>query len=243
MPGRGGAGESRARGDVLAGMRAVSPALLGVAPFGITFGVVAVASGVSPWEAMCMSALVFAGASQLAAVDMLTGGSPLWLVAAAGLMINLRYCMYSAGLARHFNGASLLARASAAFWMTDQAFAVATLRFGVDRRVSRTWFYLGAAWAMYLVWLTGTAAGVFLGAVIPSTVSLDFAAPITFLALIAPTITDKPTRLAAMVGTAASLLGHGLPKGVGLMLGAGCGIAAGMWLESRQMRNGGDGQA
>lgn len=233
-------GSNSIRHSTIAGARAMAPVLLGVAPFGMTFAVVAQVAGADWLQIMAMGALVFAGASQLVVVDLLQTGAPLLLALAAGITVNLRFMMYSAGMAPRYSEESLLRRGIVAFLLTDQAYAVTTLRLKKERAVDCFAYTMGAAGIMYATWLAGTAAGILLGAVIPPSLSLDFAVPVTFLALVAPSISDSPTKLAAGVAAAAALLLHGLPKGMGLMIAAMLGIAAGMWLEHRQERESGN---
>ena len=222
------------RTSVMEGVRAMLPVLVGVVPFGATFAVLAMAAGVDAWGVMAMSTLAFAGASQLVVVDLLNQGAPMLLALVAGLTVNLRLLMYSASMAPHFAATPMWWRGVVAFLLTDQSYAVCTIRFSRDSRLHRLGFTLGASLVMYLAWLAGNALGLALGALIPKTLSLDFAIPVTFMALIAPTLKDRPAKHAALAAGLVALLADGLPKGMGLMVAAACGIAAGMWSERRQ---------
>ena len=91
----------------VAGSRAAVPLLFGVAPFGLITGVAMVASGIPPLAAIAMSLVVFAGASMLAASQLLAGHAPLALVLLAVLFVNLRFMMYSASLRQHLAGLPL----------------------------------------------------------------------------------------------------------------------------------------
>lgn len=210
------------RAAVLAGVRDVSPLLLGVAPFGLVVGVAAVEAGFPPVLAVAMSMLVFAGASQLALIDLIgQGGSPVVAVATA-LIVNLRYLMYSASIAPKFREYVARWRALCAYVLTDQVYALTIVREGSVRA-----YYLGAAAAMWVVYQATTAAGVALGASIPAEWQLSFAVPLTFLAVLVPAIEGRPTLAAALVGGAVAIIGVSLPFNAGLLVGAVAGIAAG----------------
>ena len=227
---------TEAKDAFFSGAKAISPLILGVVPFALIAGISAVGAGLSPLEALGMSYIVFAGASQLAAVELIGQNAPVAVIVATALVINLRFSMYSAALAPHFHGLSLSWRGVLAYLMTDQAFAISIASYGKGRKSCKHWYYLGAALTMWCVWQTGTAAGVFLGARIPPSWSLEFAIPLTFLALLFPALKDRPSIGAAIVAGLLALAGHGLPYNLGLFLAAIGGIAAGVMMEERLKR-------
>lgn len=217
----------------LSGAKAISPLILGVIPFALIAGIAAVAAGLSRLEALVMSVIVFAGAAQLAAVDLIGQHASMAVIILTALIINLRFCMYSASLAPHFQGLPLYCRGGLAYLLTDQAFAIAISAFGRDRKTFKPWYYLGAALTMWGVWQGGTAVGVFLGTQIPKTWALDFAIPLTFLALLFPALKDRPAIIAATSSGVLALIGHSLPYNLGLFLAALGGIAAGCLADRR----------
>ena len=215
------------------GARAVAPILLGVVPFALIAGIAAVKVGFTRPEALGMSCIVFAGAAQLAAIDLLGHHAPLLVVILTALIINLRFFMYSASLAPHFEGLPLSGRGLLAYLLTDQAYAVSIAAYSGERRSRKPWFYLGAALTLWSVWQAGTLAGAFLGGSIPRTWSLDFAIPLTFLALLFPTLRSRPDLVAAVGAGALALAAHRLPYNLGLLLAAAGGIVAGCLAEGR----------
>ncbi len=224
--------------SMTAGARAVAPILLGVAPFAMIYGAVAVAAGVTKAGTMGMSLAVFAGAAQLAAVGLLAKGAPAAVAIFTALVINLRMVMYSASLAPHFSGLSPLEKAPLAYLLTDQAYALSIARFCADGPpVNKPWFYFGAGIALWAVWQCCVAAGAFLGAAIPASWELDFAIPLTFMALVVPAIRDRACGAAALAAGLAALAGRVLPYNLGLVLAAVCGIGAGYLFEQRSGRH------
>jgi len=228
--------------ELTAGIRSILPMLIGVVPFGLVAGVTPVASGLGADVGVGFSVLVFAGASQLAAIEVLTGGGTAVVAALAACTINLRMLLYSASIAPYLAHESLTRRMLAAYLMTDQAYAVSVTRWagprptdGVDvgtvrddGRGHRLSFYLGAALTLWCSWQASTVAGVLLGNAVPESVPLGFAVPLVFLVLLVPTLTRTHAVVAALVGGAATVLGYELGVGaLSVMLGAVAGIVAG----------------
>jgi len=225
--------------SMAAGAASVAPILLGVAPFGMIFGAVAASSGIPAYGAAAMSLAVFAGASQLAAVGLLAEHAPLSVVVFTGLVINVRMLMYSASLAPHFSGLSAMKKAPLAYILTDQAYAMSISRFtGRAEETRKPYYYAGAGLLLWIVWQMTTLLGAFAGAAIPPEWSLDFAIPLTFLALVVPAVRDRANAVAAVCAGVVALLAYGLPYNLGLVAAAVCGIVAGYAAEKRSGRYG-----
>ena len=107
------------------GVRALLPMHLGVVPFGVIYGVVAIQSGISPLAAMLMSSVVFAGSAQFVLAQMVGVGAPLLLTAGTVGMINLRHALYSASVAPLLAHLPLRWRVLLAYLLTDEAYAAA----------------------------------------------------------------------------------------------------------------------
>lgn len=210
------------RSAVANGVRDVSPLLLGVVPFGLVAGVTAIEAGFPPEVAVAMSVVVFAGAAQLALIDLVGQGATPAVAAATALIVNLRYLMYSASIAPRFRTYSARWRALCSYLMTDQAYALTVVREGPVRA-----YYLGAAAALWITWQATTVAGVVVGASIPPAWNLSFAVPLTFLALLVPAVEDYPTLSAALIAGTVATVGVGLPFNLGLVVGALAGIGVG----------------
>ncbi|ELZ61529.1 MULTISPECIES: AzlC family ABC transporter permease [Halorubrum] len=217
--------------DLLAGVRDVSPLILGIAPFSLVAGIAAVDAGLGLAEAVGMSVIVFAGASQLAALELLGENAPLAVVVGTAAVINLRMLMYSASIAPHFADYGRRLRTGLAYLLTDQAYALSVAEFDENPERSRWRYYLGAAASLWIVWQIGTVAGVVLGAGVPDAWGLTFAVPLVFLALLVPAMKDRPTTVAGVAGGAVAVAAVGLPLNLGLLAGALCGIAAGLLAE------------
>lgn len=217
------------------GVRALIPILIGVVPFGLIFGVTAAELPVDDVLGWASSILIFAGASQLAAVDLLASNATPVVVILTVLVINARHLMYSASLEPHFRDLPLRDKLLLPYLMTDQAYAMSVLRFegsGLGP-VYRKWYYLGAGMALWTTWQLSTTVGIVVGDIIPSTWRLDFAVPLVFLALLVPAVRNRPSLVAAAVAAAIAVAGRianggeGLPFNLGLVIGALAGVLAG----------------
>jgi 4-azaleucine resistance transporter AzlC len=223
---------SSRRGSFLDGARTVAPVMLGIAPFGLVAGAAAVRVGLSGLHAVGLSVLVFAGASQLAAIELFGENAPVVMVVVTVLVINLRMTMYSASLAPYLQAFSTRWRAGMAYLLTDQAYALSVAEFRADESVDRKWYYLGTALSLWVVWQICTVIGVVVGARVPESLPLEFAVPLTFLAILVPTITDSPSAVAAAVGGTIAVLGADLPLNLGLITGGIVGVIAGLVVET-----------
>ncbi len=213
------------------GFLGILPLSLGIIPFGLVTGVAGIKAGLSPFEITAMSALVYAGASQLVALQLLSSGASTFFVILAGAIVNLRYVMYSSAIAKHLKPLSQPLRVLAAFELVDQNFALTLNRRRELGEKLTPWFYLGAGVPLWINWLLFTFLGATLGARVPDSWSLDFAVPLCFLVLLVPAIKNRPTLVAALVGGIIATLLAWLPYRSGLFVGAVAGIVAGAWLE------------
>ncbi len=220
------------RQALAAGLKAVAPMVAAVTPFGVTAGVAGMDAGLTAEMTMGLSLIVFAGASQLAAIQLIDAGAATVLIVVTALLINLRMLMYSAHLAPHFGHLPLRWRAPMAYMLTDQAYALTIPQVLADQPQANThWFYLGAAIPLWGMWQIATGFGIWAGAALPASWELGFIVPLIFLALLMPSIKSRPALIAAAVAGSISVLGRGMPAGLGLTLGALAGIVAGVVAE------------
>ncbi len=217
----------------LAGFRGISPILVGVFPFGAIVGITMVSVGIKPLAAMAMSVIVFAGAAQLATANLIGQGAPFLIIVATALIINLRFLMYSASLAPHFTRLHRRWKWFLAYLLTDQAYALSILAFGQKVTApNRHWFYLGAALGLWVTWQAATVVGVLVGLQVPSSWGLGFAIPLTFLALLFPSLKDLPSLAAAVAAGFVSTAAFDLPLNTAILAAAFIGIGVGFALES-----------
>ena len=139
--------------EFFAGARNTFPLLLGAFPFGLIYGALAVASGLSMTTAMAMSLFVFAGSAQFIAVGLIAAQAPVLIIVLTTFIVNLRHMLYSATLLPYLKDLPQRWRIPLAFWLTDETFAVTVHRFQRDDASPfKHWYQLGSSIAMYLNW-------------------------------------------------------------------------------------------
>lgn len=221
------------------GFRQGLPFLLVIVPFGLLFGVAATEAGLSLMEVMGFTVLVVAGASQFTALQLMTDHAPTVLVIFTSLAVNLRMAMYSASLAPYLGKAGKGRIAMASYLLTDQVFALATQEYENRPKTTiqaKLAFYLGGCTPVVPLWYIATFAGAWLGAAIPPEFALDFAVPITFLAMIGPALRSLAHVAAAFVSVAGALLLAFMPAGTGLLVAALAAMVTGAQVELWQAR-------
>jgi 4-azaleucine resistance transporter AzlC len=179
------------------------PVLTTVLVVGISFGILARESGLSPAEIVAMSVFVFAGASQFAMVQLLKDGVAWPVIVATVLLINLRHLLMAAALRPYFARVSVARRLAAAYVLTDEAFAMAIGWFRRGR--TELAYYATFAVGLYLLWNVATVIGMLVGPSIgePRRLGVDFAITATFIAIV---VLGVRRRSDAIVGLAAAVM-------------------------------------
>ncbi len=219
------------------GLRAQLPAVISLLPFGMITGAASTAAGMDPWLALGMSLIVYAGASQLAAIALMAQHTPLAIVVLTVLVVNLRMTMYSAALAAHFRESPTGRKWLISYLLTDHGFALMLAKFKPgSSEPHRDMYYLGAASIMWLSWQLMVAVGIFAGTLVPTNLSLDFAIPLVFLALLMPALQSRAHWSAAIIAATTAAFTTAMPLKLGLISAALVGVAVGTWLDARDER-------
>lgn len=208
-------------------------------PFSMLFGVVATESGLNVFETLTFSVVVLAGAAQFTALQLLNEGAPTFIIILTSLAVNLRMAMYAAALTPYFAGAPLWQRAVATYFCVDPTYAASVVKFDDNPDWSMSHklaYFVGVAAPILPCWYGGTLAGAILGTAIPASVPLDFALPITFLALIMPMFRSIAHVAAAVVAVVVSLAVTGLPFSMHILVAGFCGMITGAAIEKRMTR-------
>ncbi|MDA5095452.1 AzlC family ABC transporter permease [Aliiroseovarius sp. KMU-50] len=228
----------------LRGSRDALPFLLVVGPFALLFGVVGAEAGLNLAEVMGFSVLVIAGASQFAALQVMSENAPTIIVILTALAVNLRMAMYSASLTPYLGKAPIWKRALAAYFMVDQAYTLSQIKFEMEPDLSvsaRLAYYLGTVVPIAPFWYILTYVGAVAGTKIPPEFALDFALPITFIAMIAPALRTIAHSAAAVTSVIVALLMAWMPYGTGLLVAAVVAMAVGAQIELWMARRPGTG--
>lgn len=217
------------------GLRHSLPFFVVILPFGMLFGVLGTEAGLSLGEVVAFSMTVFAGAAQFAALQLMLDQAPVWAIFATAMAVNLRFLMYSVALTPHLGAAPLGTRAIMAYFLVDQSFALASaeyLRRPDMTLAEKTAYFFGAVIPVTAMWFAASIAGAQMGQAIPPGLGLDFALPITFLAMVGPMIRTRADAAAALVSAGGTLALTGLPFGTGLLVAAGLAMAAAVLVET-----------
>ncbi|WP_425040276.1 AzlC family ABC transporter permease [Primorskyibacter sp. S187A] len=218
------------------GVRAAMPFAIVIIPFSMLFGLVATEAGLSLFETMTFSLVVIAGAAQFTALGLMQENAPTVIVIISALAVNMRMAMYSASLVPHMGPLPFWERALVAYFMVDQPYALTANRFedepGRPLREHKA-FYWGCTWVVVPLWWSMTLLGALVGQSIPDWLALDFAVPITFLAVVAPMLRTRAHLIAAGAAILSALAFAWLPYNLGLIVGGMIGMMAGAEAERR----------
>lgn len=221
--------DSTARTAFWEGARTILPMLLGIVPFGVIVGITAAGTEIGGLTGFLTSPIIFAGAAQLATIQLVDQGAAAAVIVATALVINSRHLMYSAGLAGPFQQFPRSWRFSLPYLLTDQAFLFSSLTWETeDDPVARRWFFLGVGLGLWVPWQIATAGGVLVGTGIPDSWQLDFAIPLVFMALLPTAIRARPELAAAVVAGTVAVIAQPMPWNAGLMVAAASGIGTGV---------------
>jgi len=219
--------------EFMSGVKAILPILLGVVPFGVTYGVLGIAAGLQIPATIGMSSIVFAGSAQIVAVQLFNAAAPALVILIATLMVNLRHVLYSASLAPRLKRLNYGWKCLLSYLLTDETYAVTIAHYNQSVGSSnKHWFFLGSGLTMWSAWQVSTVAGVFLGAVIPKNLPLDFTITLTFIALLVPMLKDRTSVTVSVAAGIIAVCAIGLPFKLNLILAALAAVAIGLAVDS-----------
>lgn len=199
---------ARVESEFWIGVRDSIPLVVGVIPFGITCGIMALTAGLTGGEAIAMSMFVFAGAAQFIAITMLGSGITGWgIIVFTTLLINLRHLLMGASLAPYMIRLPISLQALLSFGMVDETYAITIDR--AQKKGYKASYQLGVNLFFYSAWILSTAVGVLLSGYIsdPLAWGLDFAMPAIFLAMLIPRLVNLTAVAVCGAAAAAAILG------------------------------------
>lgn len=226
--------EARHRAQFKLGFRDAIPALIANGTWGLVTGIAIVKSGISETLATLMTLMVYAGSAQLTSLPLINEGVPLWLIFAAGFVVNIRFVIFGAALQPFFRHLSWPKRLGVGFFSTDIGFVLFMGRYGESRQrpdPRHLWYYLGVIGPGWLVWNSCSIVGIYLAAVIPASWSLEFAAILALLSVVIPLVSTRPVAVCILAAALAAWLGQALPLRLGLAAAVVAGIVAGVLSE------------
>jgi 4-azaleucine resistance transporter AzlC len=215
----------------LEGIRDQLPLVLGVAPFGAIFGALAISVGVPVVETQALSLLLFAGSAQFIAVGLIGAGTPVFIVLITIAVVNLRHLLYSIALSPQVQSLGIRWKIPMAWLLTDEAFAISSLRYQRSHSTQNHWYFLGTGLTLWGSWQISTFLGITAGALIPESWQLEFALPLTFMAILAPNLTSRAAWITALTAGSLALVLVNMPLSTGLLISVLAALVLGTWIQ------------
>lgn len=203
--------------DFRLGFLAIVPLWIGFLPFAISYALIARSAGLSLWETQLMSLTVFSGGAQFTAAGMFLQQANLFSIVLTTFLLNARHLLYGLSVSQNLK-LNPLQRAKSAWVLTDEAFGVTA-----NAHYPSYAYLMGASMSVFVSWNVFTLIGALLGNSIPDPLKygVDFVFPLAFLALLMPTLKDRPAFLVAGFSALLALLMQKvlhLPGGVSVLL-------------------------
>jgi len=217
------------------GVLAQLPVQLGVIPFGLVFGVLGIASGLTATQTILMSSIIFGGASQIVFAQLWSYGTSPIITGGSVAIINMRHIIYSANVSFYISSLPLRWRIILGYLLTDEAFAVSFQEFENKNRFAH-YHLLGGGLTLWIFWQISTVAGVFLGANIPPYLNLEFAIPLTFIAIILPKLKSLAQICTAITASIIAIFSQELPYGLWIIVASISGMFVGGLINQRKFK-------
>lgn len=222
----------------LRGVKAVSPLLLGIIPFGLISGITGANTGLSMGMSILMNLGVFAGASQLTALQLISINANILVIVGTALIINIRMMLYSLSIAPYFQNINIRWKALLSYMMTDQSYAISSIHFINNPDEDKKSFNFGSSISVWAVFQISALIGYLMGSIIPPKLGLDFAIPLTFIVILMKGVNSLPGVITIITSGIVAVVSSGLPMNLGLVLAIILGIAAGYISEKLFIKKG-----
>lgn len=225
--------KTQQKGNIIAqgfiyGLRKGTPIAVGYIPSALACGILCKTAGITSIESVFMSFIVFAGASQFVAINLLILGSSIPEIVLATAVLNMRHMMMSSALARRLvPGISAIKKTWICFELTDESFSVAAMQ---KEPLLSSEFMFGLNIVGHCTWTLGTLLGYFGTSILPESVqdSMGIALYALFIGLLLPSVRkSNPALVVAAIAMALSAFIKWTPcfatlnRGIGIMLATG----------------------
>jgi predicted branched-subunit amino acid permease len=217
------------------GVREMAGTALGIGAWGLLTGIAMAKSDLAMPLAVLMSLIVFAGSAQLAALPLLAGGAPLWVIWATALCVNLRFVIFSAGWRRYFGALPRGQRLRMAYFAADLNYVLFTRRFPqreplppLEQSVPYFW---GGVVLNWLSWQLPSLIGLAVGDAIPPQWGVGFAGTLALLGLTLSLLDERSTWVAAVVAGSAAVAAYALPLKLNILVAIAAAVAVGLVID------------
>jgi 4-azaleucine resistance transporter AzlC len=214
---------------LLQGVVASWPIGIAVFTYGIVFGIMSRQAGLTPFDAVIMGALVFAGASQMVAMSVWAPVLPVWTIILTVMSVNLRHVLMGAAIQPYFSRLSRFKAYGSLFFMNDESWALTMKEF--KNGSTNGAFLIGSGLVVFVAWLSSTYVGQVLISTMtdPAKYGLDFAFTAVFLSLLMGMRSGKSDILPWLTAALFAMVAHKfLPGKWYILIGAvsGSGLYA-----------------
>ncbi|MEN3366772.1 MAG: hypothetical protein V7606_4046 [Burkholderiales bacterium] len=203
----------------------------GIAAWGLVTGMAMAKSGLTIWQSLGMTFLVFGGSAQLASLPLIAANAPIWVVFLTALMVSLRFVIFSAVVGPHFAHLPWYKRVGFGYLNADITMGFFPQRFPANtlhRPEGKVGFFTGIGYPNWLAWQVGSVAGILLASQIPESWGVGFAGTLALLTLLIPLIVNAAALTGVIVAGIVSVLTLNLPYRLGLLVAVIIGMVAAM---------------
>lgn len=217
-------------------MRDILAVAPGIAAWGLMTGVAMVQSGMSTFEALLMSLIVFAGSSQLAAIPLITAGAPMWVILATGFCVNLRFMVFSMHLRPYVMHLPLWQRLVSGYLTADLSYVLFVKRFprpgndAAQRRAEQA-YLAGNCFVNWASWVGCSILGVALANFIPTRWGLGFAGILALVGILCSLASSRLRVMSAGIAGAAAVAAFALPLKLNMLVAIAAAVALCLMLE------------
>lgn len=213
------------------GARELVSQAVGQIPWALMTGVAMVNSGLSVFESVFMTLLVYAGSAQLAATPLIMAGAPAWVVLLTAFCVNLRFVVFSLHMRGYLMHLPRWQRIASGYFTTDLSYVLFTQRHAhpgtnAQERLAQEAYFSGMNLAYWSGWMSFSLIGIALANAIPTTWGLGFAGILCLLAIQCSLASSRLRMLSSVVAGVVAVLAYALPLKLNIVLAIGVAVAA-----------------
>uniref|UniRef100_UPI003784A47C AzlC family ABC transporter permease n=1 Tax=Caenimonas koreensis TaxID=367474 RepID=UPI003784A47C len=218
--------------------RDMLPLATGIAAWGLMTGVAMVKSGMSVFEALAMTLLVYAGSAQLAAIPLIVASAPMWVILATAFCVNLRFVVFSLHLRPYLMHMPRWRRLVNGFMTADMSYAMFTRRFPhppttPEEEHQQEAFLCGNYFVTWASWMASSVIGIVLGNLIPTSWGLGFAGVLCLVGILCSLANTPLRRLSAVIAGAAAVATYALPLKLNIVAAIAITVAIAFVLDKK----------
>ncbi|MGZ3183354.1 MAG: AzlC family ABC transporter permease [Telluria sp.] len=219
------------------GLKVGIPTLFGIGAWGLVVGIAMVKTGLTVPQALGMTLLVFAGSAQLASLPLIVAHAPIWVIFLTAVVVNLRFVIFSALLAPHFQHLPWRQRLALGYVAGDMTVALFLQRYPSEEREKGKLSYLkGLLYPNWGAWQVGSIAGIFLGSAVPPEWGLGFAGTLAIVCIMIPLTMNRAALCGVAAACVVSVAAFHMPYKLGLLTAVIVGMLVALAVEELSER-------